>query len=176
MAKLFIEFQKEVIITCVLLAALLVLRNILSAAIRRFAEKGDIQNHRTQIIEKYTNISLNTIVFISIVIIWGVRPEHIWVVFSSLFTVIGVALFAQWSLLSNVTAGIIIFFSTPFRIGNYIKIIDKDFPLVAEIEDIRAFHIYLKTKSGEVIIYPNNLILQKGIAIVNSLEESENNI
>jgi small-conductance mechanosensitive channel len=36
---------------------------------------------------------------------------------------------------------------------------------MGEIEDIRAFHISLKTKSGETIIYPNNLLFQKGITI-----------
>jgi small-conductance mechanosensitive channel len=42
-----------------------------------------------------------------------------------------------------------------------IRIHDKDFPIVAEIEDIRAFHVALKTKEGEMIIYPNNLLFQK---------------
>jgi small-conductance mechanosensitive channel len=53
-----------------------------------------------------------------------------------------------------------LFFSFPFKIG-YNPIHDKDFPIVAEIEDIRAFHVALKTKEGEMIIYPNNLLFQK---------------
>jgi small-conductance mechanosensitive channel len=80
--------------------------------------------------------------------------------------VVGVAMVAQWSILSNITAGIILFFSFPFRIGDIIKIHDKDFPIIGEIEDIKAFHISLLTKDGEVIIYPNNLVFQKGISIV----------
>jgi small-conductance mechanosensitive channel len=63
-------------------------------------------------------------------------------------------MFAQWSILSNITSGIL-FFSFPFKI-DIIRIHDKDFPIVAEIEDIRAFHVALKTKEGEMIIYPNN--------------------
>ena len=47
-----------------------------------------------------------------------------------------------------------------------IKIHDKDFPIIAEIEDIRAFHVSLITEEGEMIVYPNNLLFQKGISII----------
>ena len=85
---------------------------------------------------------------------------------SSITTVVGVAMFAQWSILSNITSGIILFFFFPFRIGDVIQVHDKDFPIQAEIEDIKAFHIYLKTTDGQRITYPNNLLLQKGISII----------
>ena len=86
----------------------------------------------------------------------------------------GVASFAQWSILSNITAGIIIFFSYPFKIGDKIKIHDKDFPIEGEIDDIKAFYIVLRTIDGEMITYPNNLLMQKGISVVTkSLEEKE---
>ena len=38
---------------------------------------------------------------------------------------------------------------------------------ITEIIDINAFHTLLQTKSGERITYPNNLLLQKGISIIN---------
>jgi uncharacterized membrane protein len=42
----------------------------------------------------------------------------------------------------------------------------EDFPVIAEIEDIGAFYISMINKEGELVIYPNNLLLQKGISIV----------
>ena len=60
-----------------------------------------------------------------------------------------------------------VFFFFLFKIGDIIKIHDKDFPIQAEIEDISAFHVNLKTTDGERITYPNNLLLQKGISIIN---------
>jgi small-conductance mechanosensitive channel len=74
---------------------------------------------------------------------------------------------AQWSILSNITSGIILFFSFPFKIGDTIHIHDKDFPVIAEIEDISAFYISMVNKDGERVIYPNNLLLQKGVSIIN---------
>ena len=65
------------------------------------------------------------------------------------------------------------FFSFPFKIGDTIRIHDKDFPIEAEIEDISAFHVYLSTKDGEKIIYPNNLLLQKGISILGNEYENK---
>ena len=100
------------------------------------------------------------------IVIWGVQTKDIFIALSSITTVVGVAMFAQWSILSNITSGIILFFSFPFKIGDVIKIHDKDFPIEAEIEDIGAFHVFLKTYEGEKIIYPNTLLLQKGISIL----------
>ena len=47
-----------------------------------------------------------------------------------------------------------------------IKILDKDFPLEGEIEDIKAFYIVLKNNDDERITYPNNLLMQKGILLI----------
>jgi len=108
------------------------------------------------------------IAIIALIVIWGVQKKDILLTVSSITTVIGVAMFAQWSILSNITSGIILFFFFPFKIGDVIKIHDKDFPIQAEIEDINAFHVNLKTIDGERITYPNNLLLQKGISIIDT--------
>ncbi len=110
----------------------------------------------------------NILSIFALIVIWGVQTKDIFLVFSSVATVIGVAMFAQWSILSNITSGIILFFSFPYKIGDSIIIHNKDFPIEAEIEDIGAFHVYLKTSKGETIVYPNNLMLQIGITILNN--------
>jgi small-conductance mechanosensitive channel len=116
---------------------------------------------------------MNILAAFALIIIWGVQTKDIFIVFSSITTVVGVAMFAQWSILSNITSGIILFFSFPYKIGDYIFIHDKDFPIEAEIEDIGAFHVYLKTKEGEIIVYPNNLMLQIGITILKHPDEEK---
>jgi small-conductance mechanosensitive channel len=169
--EFFQKFFKPIMLTLLVLVFWVILKFIIEKFTKAFARKGSIALQRTLVVIKYTNIILAVVMISSIIVVWGVKAEHLWVVFSSMFTIIGVALFAQWSILSNVTSAVIIFFSTPFRIGNYIKIHDKDFPIVAEIEDVKGFHIYLRTKKGEVIVYPNNLILQKGITVLDSFDD-----
>jgi small-conductance mechanosensitive channel len=156
----------EIISTIILLFVILAIRTIVTKLIRRYAKLSEILDYRANLVIRYKNIFLTIIFFTGVFIIWGVETRQLFITISSVLTVIGVALFAQWSILSNITAGIILLFSFPFKIGDVIRIHDKDFPIEAEIEDIRAFHTYLKTAAGEMITYPNNLLLQKGISIV----------
>jgi small-conductance mechanosensitive channel len=162
----FNNFTKELIGTGILLLLVFALRIITTRLVRRFARVTHIIEHRTNLVIKYLHLLTTILAIIALILIWGVQPKDITIAISSITTVVGVAMFAQWSILSNITSGIILFFSFPFKIGDIIRIHDKDFPIVAEIEDIRAFHVQLKTKEGEMIIYPNNLLFQKGISIM----------
>jgi small-conductance mechanosensitive channel len=118
--------------------------------------------------------TLSTLILFTLITIlisiWGVEAKNIIVSLTSMFAVIGIAFFAQWSILSNITAGIVVYFSLNLKIGDRIKIVDKDFPLDSTIIDIKAFYILLETDSGERIIYPNSLILQKGTSVYNKRE------
>lgn len=170
----FKGYTQEIFATLILIIVLVALRMIVARLIRRFAATSHLLEHRTNLVIKYINILMNILITISLIVIWGVDTKDIFITVSSIATVIGVAMFAQWSILSNITSGMILFFSFPFRIGDTIKIHDKDFPIEAEIEDINTFHVSLRTKEGEKIIFPNNLLLQKGISIIpTQYEEKE---
>ena len=80
--------------------------------------------------------------------------------------VIGVAFFAQWSILSSITSSFILFFYHPIRIGHRIKIIDKDYNWVGEVKNITAFYFFIETDEGEYISLPNSLVMQKGLEIL----------
>ncbi|MGC4039487.1 MAG: mechanosensitive ion channel family protein [Flavobacterium sp.] len=164
--SLYSDLTIEVIATVIMLAVAIFLRIITAKLIRRYAKLSLIMEHRTNLVIKYIHILINILAIVGLVVIWGVQKKDILFTLSSVTTVVGVAMFAQWSILSNITSGIILFFFFPFRIGDVIQVHDKDFPIQAEIEDIKAFHIYLKTKDGQRITYPNNLLLQKGISII----------
>ncbi|MFV8345747.1 mechanosensitive ion channel domain-containing protein [Flavobacterium sp. ZB4P13] len=162
----FQEYTKELIATGILGILLILFRIISTKLVRRYAKSNQTLEHRSNLVIKYIHLFINILVIIALIIIWGVETKDIFIGLTSVTTVVGVAMFAQWSILSNITSGVILFFSFPFKIGDVIKIHDKDFPIEAEIEDIGAFHVYLKTIDGEKIIYPNNLLLQKGISIL----------
>lgn len=160
------DFTKEIISTGILLLSIMLLRLIVAKLVRSFAKRSQTIEQRTRLVIKYIHLFVNILAFFGLIIIWGVEARDIIIAVSSFTTVVGVAMVAQWSILSNITSGIILFFYFPFKIGDVILIHDKDFPIEAEIEDIRAFHVYLKAKSGEMIVYPNNVLLQKGISIL----------
>jgi small-conductance mechanosensitive channel len=164
-----IEFTKEWIASMVALLILLISRFIVTKLVRRYATSSHIIEKRANLVIKYLHILLSILAIMGLIIIWGVDKKTIFLTISSITTVVGVAMFATWSILSNISAGVILFFFFPFRIGDTIKIHDKDFPIEAEIEDINAFHVLLVTAEGEKITYPNNLLLQKGISVCSKL-------
>jgi small-conductance mechanosensitive channel len=167
----FNDYTKELVATGVLLILVILSRLIVSKLVRSFAKRSQTIEKRTRLVLKYIHLLMNIIAVIALIIIWGVETKDIFIAFSSITTIVGVAMFAQWSVLSNITSGIILFFSFPYKIGDFIFIHNKDFPIKAEIEDIGAFHVYLKTKEGEIIVYPNNLMLQIGITILKHPED-----
>lgn len=160
------NFFTETIATVVVFVAIMVLRSVINGLVRNYATKSQILEHRLNLVIKYNSIFFTLLFVTAVFIIWGVQTKDLFLTVSSVLTVIGVALFAQWSILSNITSGVILLFSFPFKIGDIIRIHDKDFPIEAEIEDIRSFHTLLKTSDGELITYPNTLLMQKGISIV----------
>ena len=166
MTDLFFTNQYQIIYTILTLLILWILQFILKTAAKRVERKAEIDVTRTRLMFKYINILIVIIATFLLSLTWGYNPQEIALIFSSLFAIIGVAMFAIWSILSNITAGIILFFSFPYKIGSRIKIHDKDLPLEAVIEDIKAFHLHLRTMEGELVTYPNNLILQKAVSLI----------
>ena len=160
------EYLYQIIATCILILISIILRIASRRAVRRYSKASHLLEHRSTLVLKYISFFITMISMIAIFILWGVRPKDIILTVSSLFTIIGVAMIAEWSILSNVTAGIILLLSFPFKIGDTIRIHDKDFPIEAEIDDIRAFHTLFRTKEGELISYPNILLLKKGVTII----------
>ena len=167
----------NIILSAIVIVIYFVAKKVIAMLIFAFTEKSELKEGRAAIVVRYFHLLLVVLLFIILFTIWGVQKDNVLLTLTSIFTVIGVAMFAQWSLLSNVTAGILLFFSFPFRIGDIIRIQDKDFPNEARITDIKAFYVLLTTKDGELISYPNNLLLQKGIVILNSnfFDEKEKN-
>lgn len=168
MEEFFAPYKNELLATAILILVLLILKLALTKTIRRVGRISDIVEARTLLITKYVSILLTTLGFGILAFIWNIKFRDVGIAFASVFTIIGVALFASWSILSNITAGVILFFSFPFKIGDRVKIMDKDIegeePYL--IEDIRAFHVSLRKDNGELLVYPNNLMMQKAVTLL----------
>ncbi|WP_445384862.1 mechanosensitive ion channel domain-containing protein [Robiginitalea sp. IMCC44478] len=168
-------YQNEILSTLICMAILFVTRLVSIQTIKRIGRISDLNKLRTRLIIKYVVIGHSLIFIAALLLIWGVNIKDLGLILSSVFAIIGVALFASWSILSNVTAGVILFFSFPFKIGDRIRIMDKDLDSSEDymIEDIKAYHLHLRKRNGELITYPNNLMLQKAVTVLNPLEEDQ---
>ncbi|MCW8980259.1 MULTISPECIES: mechanosensitive ion channel domain-containing protein [Altibacter] len=155
------------------LVIFLIVRLILVRLVKRFARKSERVEHRTGLIIKYIDFATIFLIILGLILIWGVEFKDLGWVMSSVFAVIGIGFFAQWSILSNITSGVIMFFTFPYKIGDYIKIHDKEYDYGGIIEDIKAFHLIIRTTQGEIVTYPNSLLLQKGVSVIKPDELDE---
>lgn len=154
----------KIIETVVVIIIYIVSRMLMERLIHRHMIKKFIHKSRGQIIKKAINLIALIVGVLTISTIWGVNQADLVVFLGSVLTVIGVALFAQWSLLSNITSGIIIFFNHAVKIGDTIQIMEaKDYEVEGKVIDIGLFFVELKTKEGKEISLPNNIFIQKMI-------------
>ncbi|WP_111684077.1 mechanosensitive ion channel domain-containing protein [Winogradskyella tangerina] len=163
----FLEnYQTELIYSAILLVILFIVRTIIVISVKRIGKRSGTTEARANLIGRYVTVVFILIALLIEAFILGFETHDITLVFSSVFAVIGIGLFAIWSILSNVTSGVIMFFSFPYKVGDKIKIHDKDYPVEAIIEDIRAFQLILREDNGDLVTYPNNLILQKAVTLI----------
>ena len=153
----------KIIETAVAIVLYLILRLVANKLIDRTVANNLMQKTRGKIIKKAFNLLLIMISATFILIIWGVNQSELAFFIGSVLTVIGIALFAQWSILSNITAGIILFFNHSVKLDDTITVIDKDYQIEGRVSDIGLFFVILKTDAGEKISLPNNVFIQKMI-------------
>lgn len=140
-----------------------ILRLVANKLVERTVTTNLMQKTRGKIIKKAVNLILILITVTFVLIVWGVNQSELAFFIGSVLTVIGIALFAQWSILSNITAGIILFFNHSVKLDDTISVIDKDFQIVGRVSDISLFFVIIKTKEGEKVSIPNNVFIQKMI-------------
>ncbi|WP_024890584.1 mechanosensitive ion channel family protein [Luteimonas huabeiensis] len=99
----------------------------------------------------------------------GVSGTVLWTAFTGFAAVAAVAFFAAWSVLSNIFCTILIFTTRPFRLHDYIEILDNgEKPgLRGRVSDINLVYTTLQetggSGAGTVLQVPNNLFFQRTV-------------
>ena len=137
----------------------LLLRRVAAPKIEECVEQG----HLKTIVSDKANATLRlfSIVLSAAIIlfIWGFDFKGLLTLSASLIAITGVALFANWSLLSNITAFFLLLANRSYRRGDFIRVINIDNYIEGYISEINLFNTKLISENREVIIYPNNLLL-----------------
>lgn len=162
------DYKIKIIETIVVFIVYMVVYKITNTFINNFLKNTSLQRARRKMTIRATQLFTTLTALIALSAIWGLKQNEIAVYLTSILTVLGIAFFAQWSLLSNITSSILLFFNHPLRIGDTVKILDKDYPFQGEVTDMTYFFIYIRTEVGETITIPNSLFLQKPILILDN--------
>ena len=155
--------QVKLLETAIPLILFFIARFTIVKLIDRTVSNKLIQKTRGKIVKKFLQVILAIVTLTFILIVWGVDQSELFMFIASVLTVIGIAMFAQWSHLSNLTSGVIIFFNHSVKLDDTISIIDKDYEVEGRVSDIGLFFVRLKTKNGEEVSLPNNIFMQKMI-------------
>jgi small-conductance mechanosensitive channel len=130
----------------------------------KLSEKNDVM--------KIINLILIVVLSIIIIAIWSVKQDQILVFASSLITVFGVALFAEMSILSNITACLILFFQHPIKVGDTISIRHDGNEVEGELIEISYFFVFIKTKSKGTLTIPNAILLKNSFCVIGKISKS----
>lgn len=160
--------EQNIVLTLGLLISTLIIISASKYFLNKIGNSKEVNAKRVFYISKSINIIIIMVALFLAGAIWSMNFDGILIFISSIFAVIGIALFAQWSILSNLTSSVIIFFTFPAKVGERIKIVDGDNSIVGKIVEISLFQIHILDEEGDLVIYPNNLFIQKPIIKINN--------
>ncbi|WP_214000729.1 mechanosensitive ion channel domain-containing protein [Arsukibacterium sp.] len=153
-----------IISLCVVVLYFIVSRRVMPMLYKLIASsqlKADL-NKRAAVV---FHILLVLVMIVVLSIVWGVDIRGLLVLASSMIAVIGVALFAAWSLLSNITAFFILLGQKAFAEGMEVRVVDGANFLEGRIVEINLFSTVLLTKDNEQVVYPNNLLISRPVVV-----------
>jgi len=161
-------YKIKIVETLVVIIGYIVIQFINKTFINNTLKQTYVQRARRKMIVKALQLFSFLTLILVLAAIWGLEQNEIAVFIGTIITALGIAFFAQWSLLSNITSSLLLFFNHPLKIGDKIKVLDKDFPFEGEITDLTYFFIHIKSEQGELITVPNSQIFQKSISIIST--------
>jgi len=161
-----IQILETLVIIVLYIIAFFLTKTIINNALKT----TQLERARRKIIIKAVHLFTSIAVLILLAGVWGLKQNEIAVFASTILTALGIAFFAQWSLLSNVTSSILLFFNHPVKLGDTIKVMDKDCPFEGEVTELTYFFVHLKTQNGEIITVPNSRLIEKPISIIANKE------
>lgn len=156
-----------------LIVAYVIVSRFLKSSVTLLGRNKAVNEVRITYVTKMLNLGFTAVFVLLVCLVLGIGYGQLAIFFSSVFAVVGVALFAQWSILSNITASLIIFFGFPYRVGDWVKVVDKDDEILGQILEISSFHVIIHRLSGDIVTYPNSLILQKAVIRFESQEAAQ---
>ncbi len=150
------------------------IRQQITHLVQRFGKQKQVAESRIEYITGVLQISLAVVAIILLGVVIGFNYRDVGLFFGSVIALLGVALFAQWSILSNVTASVMVFFFFPYRVGDVIRVLDGENSIEGKLKEVTLFHVILVDDEHEVFTFPNALIFQKAVHIKSGANEYRN--
>jgi small-conductance mechanosensitive channel len=155
----------QIIETLILIGCYIILYYIFKTVINNFLKKTQLERSRRKMAIRSVQLFSTITLIILLTGVWGFKQNEIALFASTILTALGIAFFAQWSILSNITSSILIFFNHPVKLGDYVKVLHKDYNFEGEVTEMNYFFVHLKTKDNEIITIPNSHFFEKSFTV-----------
>jgi len=155
----------QIIESIIIVSCYIILYFILKIFINNFLKKTRLERNRRKMAIRSVQLFTTIAAIILLTGVWGFKQNEIALFASTIFTALGIGFFAQWSLLSNITSSILIFFNHPVKLGDYVKVLHKDYHYEGEVTEMNYFFVHIKTINNEIITIPNSHFFQKSFSV-----------
>jgi small-conductance mechanosensitive channel len=139
----------------------------------------------TQLIEAARRAGSTLIILVAILLVLkslGVSAKVLWSSVTGFLAVAAIAFFAAWSVLSNTFCALLLLTTRPFRVGDYIEVLEN-----GEKPGLRgtvtAIHLIYTTLTenepalaSSVLQVPNSLFFQRVVRRTNAPPENQNHL
>lgn len=140
------------ILSVAVLAGAYSLTRVTKRAIRRVAERREaISQHQQEVIHHVVQLGIYAFSLFVVLALWKVDVSGLLVGAGFLGIVVGLA---ARQTLGAVIAGIVVLFSRPFELGDWIRVDDNE----GVVTDITVVNTRLRTFDDEVVMIPNDVI------------------
>jgi small-conductance mechanosensitive channel len=155
---------QRIVYSAITMLAIYLLLQLLKRYARQTQRKFHIRKSRYFAIRRLLTVFSLLLSLVVLILIWNVDLKHVWVSATGVLALIAVAFVAVWSLVGNILAGVIIYFTSPFKIEDTIEIMPDG--IRGSVLAINTFYTVLMTEHQNYINVPNSLLFQKYIQVI----------
>jgi small-conductance mechanosensitive channel len=166
------EINIQIIETIIIFGCYIILYLIFKTFINNFLKKTRLERSRRKMAIRVVQLFSSIATIVLLMGVWGFKQNEIALFASTILTALGIAFFAKWSLLSNITSSILIFFNHPVKLGDYIRVLHKDYHYEGEVTEMNYFFVHIKTDANEIITIPNSHFFEKSFSVTDKKEKS----
>lgn len=164
--NILLQYKINIAITLLILVGNSLLVKGLIPIVRTYTRNSRLKPNALEKARISIRMVTNIISIVLILFVWGFDFNGLMTMSVGLIALLGVSLFASWSILSNVTAFFVLVFHESYKRGNFIRVIVGDNYLEGYISEINLFNTKLITEEKEIIVYPN-IQLMSNPAVIN---------
>ena len=149
-------------------AAIVLCINLFFQLLKRYAkqtqQKFGIRKSRYFALKRLLSMMSLLLNLVVLIVVWNLDLKSVWVSATGILALIAISFFAVWSLIGNILAGFILYFTSPFKVDDTIEVMPDE--IRGTVMAINTFYTVLIDEEKNYINVPNSLFFQKYIQVI----------